>query len=251
MRLRKGYLVLSYEKILVEIERENIHELAGNIVELLEKGVNLYVLLEPVITKVIIDNEKYIVALSIGSLIISSPEIIDSTLLENMGSDKIWLIAEDVWAETRLLSKKENIYIHGFNYTKIIDVFKNMISRINLTITTVPFISLSKNPIPYIKAGDLVRNELDIKLLRPGHIVVNGLREVSLDYQGEIEIYNVDINEVAKKPVDILALISSYPLVLESLKTKSIIVLGKDIGKYSRKLEDLLAYNSIIYMLAN
>ncbi len=250
MRLRKGYLVLPFEKILVGVEKGKIYELAKNIVELLEKDTGLHVLLEPVIAKINIDNERYVVTLSIGSLIISSPETVDSNLVENI-NNKLWIIAEDVWAKTHSLSKKTNIYIHGFNYTKIIEVFKYMVSRVSSTTITIPFISLTRDPAPYIETGNIVRSKLEIRLLRPGHIVVNGLKEVLLKGHREIEVYNVNINEVVKKPIDILALVSNYPLILESLQTKSIIVLGKDIGRYSRKLEDLLVYNSIIYMLAN
>lgn len=250
MRLRKGYLILPFEKILVEIEKLNIHELVKSIAGLLERDIDLHVLLEPVTTKISIGNEVYIVALSTGSLIISSPESIDLNSIENI-NDKLWFIAEDTWAKVKSLSKKTNIYVHGFNQTKIVEVFRGIVSRVDLTTVAVPFISLDRNPVQNIEVSDLIHTKLKIKLLRPGHIVVNGLREVLLNNHREIEIYKINIDKLTKKPIDILALINDYPFILESLKTKSIVVLGKNIGKYSKKLEDLLVYNSIIYMLIN
>jgi len=250
MRLRKGYLVLPFEKILAEVERGKLHELVRDIAKLLEKDANLHVLLEPVITKVNIGNERYIAALSIGSLIISSPGTINSSLIENINNE-LWKIREDVWAKARSLSRRSNIHVYGFNYTKIIEAFKGVVSKVNSTTTNIPFISLTRDPISNIETGNLVRSRLEIRLLRPGHIIVNGLKEVLLNDRGEIEVYNINVNEIVKKPIDVLALVSNYPLILESLETKSIIILGRNIGKYSRKLEDLLVYNSIIYMLAD
>ncbi len=249
MRLRKGYLVLPYEKVLFEAENRSLYKIAEKIVELLKKKINVYVLLEPVVAKISINNRKYNVVLSIGSLIMSSVNDSDS-ILEYM-KDKLWSITEDVWAKASSLSINTGIYVYGFNQAGILNAYRDIVDRIESTTGSLPFVSLEKNPRPHIAPENIVCAKPRIKLLRPGHIVVVGLKEISSSIGGEIETYEIDMDKILREPVDVLASIDSRPFILESLRTKSIFVLGKNIGRYSSKLEDLLLYNIMTYMLSD
>ena len=251
MRLRRGSIIIPYEKILVYIENKNILRIVEALTKMLNDNIELYIVLEPAVSKVVVGKEKYFTALSIGSLIIPQQASEALDYLSEL-SNSLWILDEDVWTKTSKLSANK-IYVHGFENSKLLNYFNGLINKVNITNTSIPYISLFENPTIDINIKEKQFVIPDIKLLKPGHIVVNGLREVIMydDNRKKIPLYTTHIDELNKKPIDILALASNFPLVLERINEKTIIVLIDNWRKYSSAVGDLILYNSVIYMLAS
>ena len=250
MRLRRGSIIIPYEKILVYIENKDIVRVIEALTKMLNDNIELFIVLEPVVSKVVIGKEKYFTALSIGSLIISKQASEALDYLSEL-SNSLWILDEDVWTKTSKLSANK-VYVHGFENSKLLNYFNGLINKVNITNISIPYISYRENPTIDIDIREKQFVVPDIKLLKPGHIVVNGLREVIMygDNKEKIPLYATHMDELNKKPIDILALANNFPLVLERIDEKTIIVLIDNWEKYSSTVRDLILYNSVIYMLA-
>ncbi len=250
MRLRRGSIIIPYEKILVYIENENIVRVVEALTKMLNYNIELFIVLEPVVSKVVIGKEKYFTVLSIGSLIIPQQASEALDYLSEL-SNSLWILDEDVWTKASKLSANK-VYVHGFEGSKLLNYFNCLISKVDIINTSIPYVSHRENPTIDIDIKEKQFVVPDIKLLKPGHIVVNGLREVIIydDNKKEIPLYITRIDELNKKPIDILALADNFPLVLERMDEKTIIVLIDNWEEYSYAVRDLVLYNSVIYMLA-
>ncbi len=249
MRLRRGSIIIPYEKILVYIENEDIVRVVEALTKMLNDNIELFVVLEPVVSRVVIGKEKYFTVLSVGSLIIPQQASKALDYLSEL-SNSLWILDEDVWTKTSKLSANK-VYVHGFENSKLLNHFNGLITKVDIINTSIPYVSHRENPTIDIDVKEKQFVIPDIKLLKPGHIVVNGLKEVIMyDDNKKIPLYATHMDKLNKKPIDILALASNLPLVLERINEKTIIVLIDDWRKYSSAIRDLVLYNSVIYMLA-